>query len=358
MKRDRSDHHSQLVHARRRVYARRAVHSDNARMRVTMPARVFVLTLSGRDEAARRELIRGSWGTRGSLPPTRGSDFDVGHAFFVGNRTCLLPEAARQYDIDCSSQSAGQPEREQSALLREVDIHGDVVLLPTIDGYYRGLLPKYKRAFAWVVQFTSAQWVLKADTDLFARPLATARWVSALDSTRMSVFGWIWGHDRIPAEPCRKCGKAGLQARHLLMLRGLARWPPYPVGSAGYLLSRPVATFIAEHDGDELPATDISLGLWLSHSKKPVRLINAPEAFVRAGDGKACIRKPEALVCCHGSMGPRNMQRCGNSSWTAMPAVEAEMSALPQCRSKLPAPLDSRCRLGSGGERSRGPRGV
>ena len=102
--------------------------------------------------------------------------------------------------------------------------------------------------------------------------------------------------------------------------------------------------------GDELPATDISLGLWLSHSKKPVRLINAPEAFVRAGDGKACIRKPEALVCCHGSMGPRNMQRCGNSSWTAMPAVEAEMSALPQCRSKLPAPLDSRCRLGSGGE--------
>ena len=83
--------------------------------RVTMPARVFVLTLSGRDEAARRELIRGSWGTRGSLPPTRGSDFDVGHAFFVGNRTCLLPEAARQYDIDCSSQSAGQPEREQSA---------------------------------------------------------------------------------------------------------------------------------------------------------------------------------------------------------------------------------------------------
>ena len=50
--------------------------------------------------------------------------------------------------------------------------------------------------------------------------------------------------------------------------------------------------------------TDISLGLWLSHSKKPVRLINAPEAFVRAGDGKACIRKPEALVCCHGSMGP------------------------------------------------------
>ena len=175
-----------------------------------MPARVFVLTLSGRDEAARRELIRGSWGTRGSLPPTRGSDFDVGHAFFVGNRTCLLPEAARQYDIDCSSQSAGQPEREQSAL----------------------------------------------------------------------------------------------------------------------------------------------------RSKKPVRLINAPEAFVRAGDGKACIRKPEALVCCHGSMGPRNMQRCGNSSWTAMPAVEAEMSALPQCRSKLPAPLDSRCRLGSGGEGSRGPRGV
>jgi hypothetical protein len=350
-----------------------------------MAVRVLILTLSGRDEAAVRELIRGSWGTRGSLARALrgGGESAFGHAFFVGNRTCLLPEAAQRYDIDCSLQDAGQPAREQSALLREARAHGDVVLLPAIDGYYRGLLSKYKLAFAWVVQHTQAQWVLKADTDLFARPLATARWASALDHTRMSVFGWLWGHEPIPAEPCRKCGKAGFQARHLHMLRGLGRMPPFPVGSAGYLLSRPVASFISEHGasfppphncslwqatlisdlilskasrlesagGDELPATDLSLGLWLSQSQRPVRLVNAPDAFSKEGDGLGCLHKPNALVCCHGSMGPRNMRRCGNSSWARDAPVtdEAELDALPRCQPRLPAPVRSRCHLVTGG---------
>jgi len=311
---------------------------------------IFVMTLCGRGEHARRELIRESWGTRGSL--ARAYNTFV-HAFFVGNHTCLLPSARRRYDVDCLPRHAGQPASEQSALQSEARAHGDLVMLEVVDGYYRGLLPKFKKAFAWVVQHTRAQWVLKADTDLFARPMATAHWVRQLDPTRMSVLGWLWGRGPVPTEPCShdasiqtRCGKAGLEARHLNMLRGIRIFPPYPVGSAGYLLSRPVATFIAQHDGDELSATDVSLGLWLSRSPRPVRLISAPDAFYKAGDGKTCLRKPRALVCCHGSMGPRNLKRCGNSSWEeAPPLTEAGLDALPACPGKLPAPLEHRCIL-------------
>ena len=135
-------------------------------------------------------------------------------------------------------------------------------------------------------------------------------------------------------------------AGHLRILQGLRKSPPYPVGSAGYLLSRSVVTFIAKHDGDELPATDISLGLWLARSSQPVRLVSAPDAFHKAGNGQTCLRNTKALVCCHGSMGPKNMNRCGNSSWEkAEPPTETGLDALPLCPSRLPAPLEHRCVL-------------
>ena len=306
---------------------------------------IFVMTLAGRDDRNRRELIRETWGTRGTLAR---ADSMVVHAFFVGNRTCLMPRAQWRYADDCLPQYAAQPPSEQDALLSEARVHGDLVLLPAIDGYYRGLVPKYKQAFAWVLQHTLAKWVLKADTDLFARPTATAHWVQWLDHTRMSVFGWLWGSNPIPKKPClpKSCSKAGFEARHLRILQGLRKSPPYPVGSAGYLLSRSVVTFIAKHDGDELPATDISLGLWLSRSSQPVRLVSAPDAFHKAGNGQACVRNTKALVCCHGSMGPKNMKRCGNSSWEkAEPPTETELDALPLCPLRLPAPLEHRCVL-------------
>ena len=72
----------------------------------------------------------------------------------------------------------------------------------------------------------------------------------------------------------------------------------------------------------------------------------SPDAFHKAGNGQACVRNTKALVCCHGSMGPKNMKRCGNSSWEkAEPPTETELDALPLCPLRLPAPLEHRCVL-------------
>ena len=96
---------------------------------------VFVLTLSARENAHRRERVRLAW--RAQAQP------DVGAAFFVGNYSCGFQDLYAR----CRSGYEGQDAEQQREILQERRQWDDLVLLPLVD-VYRHHVRKLKLARA------------------------------------------------------------------------------------------------------------------------------------------------------------------------------------------------------------------
>lgn len=283
---------------------------------------LFVLTISARENAYRRERVRLAW--RAQARP------DVGGAFFVGNYSCGFQDLY----LRCRRGYVGQDAEQQAALLQELRAHDDVVLLPVVD-VYRHHVRKLKLALGWILAHTPARWVLKADDDTFHRVALAPLWLTErVGDAVPTIVGLIRVNVPLPradADPS-KVTELNLQAYGTRTVM-----PPWPNGATGYALTRDVAAFVVHHDGPELACEDASMGLWLSAwtSTPAVRILNAPAQF-QEGDGRTCLTNPRALVMGHGSMGLKNAQRCADAA-VSPPAREltawtGRRKPFPKCK--------------------------
>ena len=261
---------------------------------------LFVLTISARENAYRRERVRLAW--RAQVRP------DVGGAFFVGNYSCGFQDLF----LRCRRGYAGQDAEQQAELLHELRAHDDLVLLPLVD-VYRNHARKLKLALGWILAHTPARWILKADDDTFHRVGIAPLWLAErVGADVPTVVGLIRVGVPLPsadADPSKvtELNLAAYGTRKVM--------PPWPNGATGYALTRDVAAYVVQHNGSELACEDASMGLWLSErtATPAVRILHAPAQF-QWGDGRTCVTNPRALVMGHGAMGRKNAQRCADAA--------------------------------------------
>jgi len=164
-------------------------------------------------------------------------------------------------------------------------------LTPTHLRAHQGLTPsrntrlqKLKGAFRWAAERTDASWVLKVDDDCVVR-------VSKLEA-QLRV-----GESGLDAQPI----VVGLIARDFHVIR-TGKWadhyphdyyPPFPLGSAGFLVSRTIVNHVASLELPLYQGEDVSLGIWLDESlgKDNVIWISS-DLFARHGncwDESPCV---------------------------------------------------------------------
>lgn len=261
---------------------------------------VFVLTLSARENAHRRERVRLAW--RAQAQP------DVGAAFFVGNYSCGFQDLYAR----CRSGYEGQDAEQQREILQERRQWDDLVLLPLVD-VYRHHVRKLKLAMGWILAHAPARWILKCDDDVFVRLALVPRWLDERVGHRPpTIVGQIHVNDLLPTPTADPSKNTEL---HVEAYGQRTVMPPWPLGSVGYAVTRDVAEYVVEHNGVELQGEDVSMGLWLDEWKigPLLRMLNSPAQF-QHGTGLSCLNMPKVLVVGHGAMGPKNARRCAEAS--------------------------------------------
>lgn len=193
---------------------------------------LMVLILTATAHAARRTAVRETW-LRWAPAPGR-----VQYRFVLGTRG--LEQAA------------------WSELERENRTHGDLLMLPGVDGSFESLTRRLADAMVWARSAASFRYLLKVDDDSFVR-LDTL----VLELESMPASGIYWGYfdGRAPVKSQGKWGEPNVRAgarsaaRKLLPAANTGaraqfhlcdRYLPYALGG-GYLLSADLVDFIADN---------------------------------------------------------------------------------------------------------------
>ena len=216
---------------------------------------LLILVLSARQHFQRRNAIRQSWATGFS------------HLYFiVSAEACHIPPKYRANAISCEADGARQiPEDEfaeynrtimleSELLLREGQDHNDMVIVKGVD-VYQNLPHKLKHAYHWASQKTIADWILKVDDDCVVRVSQLVAFMKTQDldpQSEPAVFGRIARNYNVLRE-----GKwADLDY-------SFPSYPPFPLGSAGYVVSRMIVNVVSSLDLPAYQGEDVSLGIWL-----------------------------------------------------------------------------------------------
>ena len=213
--------------------------------------------------------------------------------FFIGAPSCVIPLRYRVERMTCVETGGFELSEEQvkkhhdreiletEALLKESSEHGDMVLLPEHDGYEM-LAIKLKAALRWVLMHKpNTRWIVKVDDDVYVRPTHLAQYLaccfpmgnSTTQQSRLAVVGNIAYDYKV-----YKFGKTP-ELRYQADI-----YPPFPIGSRGYALSRSVIDYIIETD-EVFSGEDTSIGIWIeqwSH-KDDVNWIDT-SLFTMSGD--------------------------------------------------------------------------
>jgi Galactosyltransferase len=220
---------------------------------------LIVLVLSARENAARRSMIRQTWG------------HDHAVYFVIGGP---------RPNITKHRSTTQETVQEQEAYHDLLDtIHPES---------YNSLPHKLKYAMHWVVHHCeAAQWIVKVDDDMFVRvDRLRDSFLPLLNPSTPTVVGHI-----LRDIPVQRHGKwAETDYANPI-------YPPWPQGSCGYVVSRAVAEYIAQqYERDLAPSSkttktalriyqgeDTSLGIWFEQSGLNVYWVNSP-FFVNHGD--------------------------------------------------------------------------
>ena len=240
---------------------------------------------------------------------------------------------------------ADQDDDEQM-LRQEQEQHQDLIDAVHPDSY-ASLPHKLRFGLRWVVQqqqhqkychnkdnssTTPAQWILKVDDDTYARVDRLQQdLLPLLNPTTPMVVGRVVRHHTVP--------RTGQWAEDLSDFNRTV-YPPWPQGSCGYLVSRPVAEHVAQRY-EQLrlyQGEDTGLGIWLdeasSSSLLDVRWVHSP-FFVNHGNCLLGLRGSSnssnnnvPLVVGH-KISPNLMERCYQSDkeWAAAEANRTTTSA-------------------------------
>lgn len=184
---------------------------------------------------------------------------------------------------------------EQKHIYEEIEKYEDIVLVPMIDSY-RTLAKKLKLSYKWGLQHTSAKWFLKSDEDFYIQMNQITELTEKLQPAK-AVIGRIargWG-----------VHKGGKWAEFNYKPK---RYPPFPVGSSGHIVSRDVAEFIVKVDGFEYQGEDVSVGIWLfehpdfrAHFYDSKRLTSSGECMNRQFVIVGHDVKIQTMKACHKS---------------------------------------------------------
>mmetsp|Transcript_12893 Transcript_12893/g.37834 ORF Transcript_12893/g.37834 Transcript_12893/m.37834 type:complete len:238 (+) Transcript_12893:681-1394(+) len=223
--------------------------------------------MTSRFHFATREVIRRTWAKGNS------------NVYFVIGSRCDIPPSQRmEYTCDRkrpeSNSSTSEiaewesfTEKEDALLEEEQSVHHDLVFVPVVD-VYRALPQKLKESYEWGTKHTDAEWFVKIDDDMFIDVGELETYLSGkeFDSDTPTVVGKIAFSYGV-----LRTGK------WTELIYEDDKYPPFPLGSKGHSVSRPIAEFVTENMDSlfNYQGEDTSLGIWLdeSHLKKEVQWI-------------------------------------------------------------------------------------
>ena len=265
--------------------------------------RVAVMCLSRRSAFSLRQAIRETWAKEQT------------NVYFVVGAGCPIPNGhrkkkpfgacQREHPSDDAQQAAWDAEvkNEDEQLDREAASHGDIARMPGIDSY--ATLPqKIKFMYEWGVAHTEAEWFVKADDDTVVRVDLLISWINQqttngeLNAAVPTVIGSIasgWGIHR-----------SGKWAEHNYKQK---KYPTFPLGSVGHIVSRPVAKYFSENAASlfDYQGEDVSVGIWLDESplKDSVKFVDGTSVMTNDGN---CKNKNNYVI--GHDIGELKMRRC------------------------------------------------
>jgi hypothetical protein len=248
----------------------------NSGTRSSSISNLVVFVMSRNDAFERRQIIRRTWakncdnvyfvvGSFCKIPPEFRASDDGGNPLCQVRRTTLdIQYASKTYDY---LQTTIHPNQRQ--LHQEQATYQDILVMDAVD-VYRHLPKKIKTAYTFVHHYlpSTVGWILKVDDDMFVRPRMFEKYIvlherkKMLDPTRPTVLGTLEG-----GKPPPQSGKWA----EVVQFPYYAKYPTFPLGSAGHLVSRPVATYISTYQDTlfDYQGEDVSLGIWLAAGRDP-----------------------------------------------------------------------------------------
>lgn len=208
----------------------------------------IVICLSARENFERRAAIRETW--------AKGNDNVY---FIIGG-----PVPGNTEDMDMED-----PLSTSNLLFREQQLFADIIDVIHPDTY-RSLPYKLHAGTRWVMKnIESVHWVVKADDDVVVRVKLLQFFVlRKLNPFHPQVIGSV----AVGARPHRE-GKWAEDPKYTA-----EEYPPWAFGSSGYVVSQPVAQYLADHDDlYYYQGEDAGLGIWLVESPLQVTWVDTPE---------------------------------------------------------------------------------
>lgn len=251
--------------------------------------KIVIIVMTARSYIDKRQAIRETW--------AKGHD----NVYFVVSEPCRVPPHLKPHELKCEGPHGDEEfqqkvAEEQKILIAEQEKFKDMIYTPKPESY-RGLVHKLKISYSWVLQNTKAEWIIKADDDTFVRVSSLGHLLSGYSSLEPTVMGRI-----ILKSPVHKQGKWADKEYSPLY------YPPWPQGSCGHVVSRPVAQYVADHQQEliEYQGEDTTLGIWLDESpiREKVRWIDKA-AFSNEGN----CHNATLLVIGH-EISPQKMRAC------------------------------------------------
>lgn len=275
---------------------------DNMTMTNTFPMvpSVIVFILSRRGSIEIRNVFRDIFST------------STVRFMFVTGMCCRIAESARlpytcQRKVPQNNTTRpGDVQRHQECNSEDMQIHNEValyndIIIANTTDVYRKLPDKVKFMLHWGVQNTKCNFFVKIDEDHFVNPMALSNFIFRQSPEEFSVTGLIargWGVNR-DGKWQELAYKPGLKN---------ANYPPFPLGSAGWIMSRNVAKYISKHRLQLVcfQGEDVSIGIWLDESSISHKIAWSSNPNMR-NDGK-CMQQG-AIVVGHMLL-PHQIRKC------------------------------------------------
>ena len=249
-----------------------------------------MMCLSGRQGFERRSNIRETWAK--NKPNVH---------YMVGDKTCDLPDKFRKaWTCDHNEDKIALAKKmnaqtfenellayknKQNDIQNKLKNEQGVIMLDMIDSY-RNLTLKVKKAYEWMLEtYPEAKWFGKADDDQFCRTVKLEKYLDNREKTlhenplkEFIVIGQIRRNSGV-----LRSGK-WQELDYKKEQGSKARYPPFPIGSAGHVVSRAAAQYMADNL-DKLfnyQGEDVSIGIWMDESGHKVKWVTE-KLFTNSG---------------------------------------------------------------------------
>ena len=178
----------------------------------------------------------------------------------------------------------------QQDLTNQLKNESMVVVLPMYD-VYRGLPRKLKEGYKWILENTDADFILKADDDMYVRVDSFRRYVNSeflnqtLKENGQPQTDFHYGGKILSLKVWNRGKNPEFDYHHPF-------YPPFGVGSYGHFVSRPLAQYIVDNKESlfEYGGEDTSLGIWVNESPmKKERRVKYHKSVPVMTNGKNCM---------------------------------------------------------------------